>query len=109
MLLSQYWLSESILTKDAPDLTMAIISLKVGSSSLRMLYFHEQTYRQTSNISRTLVGNNFFDYSDVVGASPVGATRTISSFSASLMTYVGKDSCKTRRETFKFQDLVCLY
>ena len=28
-------------------------------------------YRQTSNISRTLVGKNI-DYSDVVGASPVG-------------------------------------
>ena len=38
-------------------------------------------YRKTSNISRTLVGNNIFDNSDVVGASPVGAAPTTSSLS----------------------------
>ena len=37
-------------------------------------------YTQTSNISRTLVGNKIVDHSDVVGASPVGAAPTISSF-----------------------------
>ena len=37
-------------------------------------------YHQTSNISRTLVGNKIVDHSDVVGASPVGAALTISSF-----------------------------
>ena len=40
------------------------------------------TYRQTSNISDTLVGNKIVDYSDVVGASPVGAAPTASPFSA---------------------------
>ena len=39
-------------------------------------------YRKTSNISRTLLGNNIVDHSDVVGASPVGAAPTKSSFSA---------------------------
>ena len=39
------------------------------------------TYRKTSNISRTLVGNKIVDNSDVVGASPVGAAPTTSSFS----------------------------
>ena len=39
------------------------------------------TYRKTSSISRTLVGNEFVDNSDVVGASPVGAAPTTSSFS----------------------------
>ena len=39
------------------------------------------TYRKTSNISRTFVGNNIVDNSDVVGASPVGAAPTTSSFS----------------------------
>ena len=39
------------------------------------------TYSKTSNISRTLVGNEFVDNSDVVGASPVGAAPTTSSFS----------------------------
>ena len=38
-------------------------------------------YRQTSNIGRTLVGNKIIDHSDVVGASPVGAAPTTSSFS----------------------------
>ena len=39
------------------------------------------TYRQVSNIRRTLVGNGIVDHSDVVGASPVGAAPTTSSFS----------------------------
>ena len=38
------------------------------------------SYRKTSNISRTLVGNKIVDNSDVVGASPVGAAPTTSSF-----------------------------
>ena len=38
-------------------------------------------YRQTYNISRSLVGNKIVDHSDVVGASPVGAASTTSSFS----------------------------
>ena len=38
-------------------------------------------YHQTSDISRILIGDNIVDHSDVVGASPVGATPTTSSFS----------------------------
>ena len=34
-----------------------------------------------SNIRRTLVSNEIVDHSDVVGASPVGAAPTTSSFS----------------------------
>ena len=37
--------------------------------------------RKTSNISRTLSGNKIVDHTDVVGASPVGAAPTTSSFS----------------------------
>ena len=33
------------------------------------------TYRQFSNIRCTLVGNEFVDHSDVVGASPVGVVQ----------------------------------
>ena len=40
-----------------------------------------ETCRKTSNISRTSVGNIIVDNSDVVGASPVGAAPTTSSFS----------------------------
>ena len=43
--------------------------------------FTNRYYRKTSNISRTLVGNEIVDNSDVVGASPVGAAPTTSSFS----------------------------
>ena len=37
-------------------------------------------YRKTSNISHTLVCNKIVDHSDVVGASPVGAAATTSSY-----------------------------
>ena len=45
-----------------------------GSGSLILVYC------QTSNISCTLVGNKIVDHWDVVGASPVGAAPTTSSF-----------------------------
>ena len=38
-------------------------------------------YRETSNKRHTLIGNKIVDHSDVVGASPVGAAPTTSSFS----------------------------
>ena len=38
-------------------------------------------YRKTSNIRHTLIGNKIVDHSDLVGASPVGAAPTTSSFS----------------------------
>ena len=48
---------------------------------MRPLYHLKQNYHQTSNISRTLVGNEIVDHSDVAGASPVGAAPTTSTFS----------------------------
>ena len=39
------------------------------------------SYRKTCNIRRALVCNKIVDHSDVVGASPVGAAPTTSSFS----------------------------
>ena len=50
----------------------------VPMGELRAVY---GKYRQVSNIRRTLVGNQTVDHSDVVGASPVGAAPTTSSFS----------------------------
>ena len=58
-------------------------------------------------IRPTLVGNKCVDHSDVVGASPVGAAPTTSSFSLGF-NGLGKDNCKTRRETFLFWDWVRL-
>ena len=40
-----------------------------------------QTYHKTSNVRRILVGNEIIDHADEVGASPVGAASTTSSFS----------------------------
>ena len=44
------------------------------------LYICASIYRQISDIRRALVGNTIVDHSDVVGASPVGAVPTTSSF-----------------------------
>ena len=63
-------------------------------------------YLQTSNISLTLVGIKIVDHSDEVGACRrcsiyifiLELTRGSSGLS--------KDNCKTRRETFKFWNLV---
>ena len=58
---------------------------------------------------RTLLGNKIVDQSDVVGASPVGAAPTTSSFSTfSIPDFngLGKDNCKTRQEAFRVWDLV---
>ena len=41
----------------------------------------DRKYRQISNIRHTLLGNKIVDHSDAVGASPVGAAPTTSSFS----------------------------
>ena len=54
-----------------------------------MMYYHWPTrdpftnmnYRQTYNIRHILAGNKIIDHSDAVGASPVGAAPTPSSFS----------------------------
>ena len=47
----------------------------------RLAWAGEVRYHQTSNMKCTLVGNEVVDHSDVVGASPVGAAPTTSSFS----------------------------
>ena len=67
-------------------------------------------YRQISNISRTSVGNKIIDHSDVIGASPDGAAPTTSSFLDLTPGFngLGRDNCKTRRETVKCCNLVQL-
>ena len=50
-------------------------------STLFIQNLRNALYRKTSNISGTLEGNKIVDHSDVVGASPVGAAPTTSSFS----------------------------
>ena len=55
------------------DMLYALLSVVVA-----WLLQHYITYHKTSNISRTSVGDEIVDNSDVVEASPVGAAPTIS-------------------------------
>ena len=57
------------------------LALQITNTNKMNSFGIHQHYRKTSNINRTLVGNNIVDNSDVVGASPVGAAPTPSSFS----------------------------
>ena len=47
----------------------------------KLIHAEIKSYHQTYNISRTLVSNTIVALSDAVGASPVGAAPTTSSFS----------------------------
>ena len=62
------------------DKSIFIKKMHLKASSVKCRSFLI-AYRQVSNIRRTLVGNKIVDHSDVVGASPVGAASTTSSFS----------------------------
>ena len=53
---------------------------EVSGISRRAILVRFHGYRQTPNIRRTWVGNKIVDHSDAVGASPVGAAPTTSSF-----------------------------
>ena len=58
---------------------MLIYLISISKRDLKPSF--EISYRETSNISHTLVGNKLVDNSDIVGVSPVGAAPTTSSFS----------------------------
>ena len=68
------------LVGDSYHMLSDVISLLVGFASVRVSLSVKIQYCQTFNIRCTLVGNKFVDHSDVVGASPVGAAPTTSSF-----------------------------
>ena len=52
----------------------------IATSAEGALIILSNNHRKTPNISCILVGNKIVDHSDVVGASPVGAAPTTSSF-----------------------------
>ena len=58
--------------KNVPDVLFKPLSLNIFSSMI---------YCQITNISHTLIGDKIVYHSDVVGAWPVGAAPTTSSFS----------------------------
>ena len=66
-------------------------------------------YRQTSNINRTLGGKKIVDHADVVGASPVGAAPTTSSFSIKHMTSLDCAKTTTRRNERHLIFGICVF
>ena len=64
------------------------------------------SYRQISYIRCSWKSNQLVNPSHVVGASHVGAAPTTFSFSTAGLYGLGKYSCKTRRETFTFWELM---
>ena len=76
-----WWLDMFISTlTDNVDNSMSVYLMKYMENRCNHNIWIK-TYRQVSNIRRTLVGNKIVDHLDVVGASPVGAAPTTSSFS----------------------------
>ena len=74
-------------------------TVQLTLSLTSVTHFTNMDYRKTSNISRTLVGNKIVDNSDVVGASPVGAASTTSSFSTAHLASM--DWAKTTASGYK--------
>ena len=69
-----------VIRQNQLDLSWTQLALSLFLSYFPSSVTHnEHAYRQTSEISRTLAGNEIVDH--VVGASPVGAAPTASSFS----------------------------
>ena len=62
--------------------------LRIIIDGLRNLDRQNTDYHKISNISHTLIGNKIGDHSDVVGASPVVAAPTTSSFSTQYLASV---------------------
>ena len=58
----------------------------------------KMNYHQTSNISDTLVGNTIVHHTDVVGALPVGAAPTTSSFSTKHQASIDWAKTTVRRD-----------
>ena len=68
---------------------------------------YSPNYRQTSNISRTLVGNKIVDHSDVVGASPVGAASTTSLFSTYHLASMDWTKTTAKRDEKHLNFVIC--
>ena len=69
----------------------------------------ELNYRQTSNSSHTLVGNKIVDHSDEVGASPLGAAPTTSSFSTQRLASIDCTKATARDEKHLILVIWCAY
>ena len=86
---------------------MAVSAKSGGAATCDHLYisFQKQLvpmfhYRCASNISRTLVGNRIVDQSDVVGAPPLGAAPTTSSFPCGFNRLCAKTTARRDEKHF---------
>ena len=59
----------------------AFLAICEGNPPVNNIAPLNHIYRKTSDIRYALMGNKIVDHSDIVGASPVGAAPTTSSFS----------------------------
>ena len=106
-----YWTPAIILSATVRSPTVYILQIihahHAGQSTLSDSHWLEQIdmaaclviYRKISTIRCTLVGNKIVDHSDVVGASPVGAAPTTSSFSTQHLA--SRDSTKTATRRYE--------
>ena len=68
----------------APNVKFPRLHSALPWFEFKILIWHmdiDDSYRQTSYVGRTLVGNKIMDHPDVFGATPVGAAPTTSQFS----------------------------
>ena len=66
-----------------------------------------RAYHQSSNIRLLWVGNEIVDHSDVVGASPVGAAPTTSSFSTLYLASMDWPKSTARRDDNHLSFQIC--
>ena len=84
--------------------TACLLSVRMTVFMLRYLTLHpihHWLYHQTSNITRTLVGNDIVDHSDVVGESPVSAVPATSSLWTEQL-YCAKTAARRDEQHFSF-------
>ena len=80
-----------------------------GTAHLPSSWTVQKQYRQTSNISRTLVGSKIADHLDVLEHRLLALLHNYIHLHSRLtpgFNGLGKDNHTTGRETFKFLDLV---
>ena len=63
--------------------------------------YTKSMYRQTSNISRTFIGNEIVGHSDVVGAASAGAAPTTYSFPTKHLASMDYAKTTARRDEKK--------
>ena len=76
-----HWPHINDLAQDCGNSIADALELPQHSTNCLNHPYIDGMYCKVSNIRHTLAGNKFVDHSDVVGASPVGAAPTTSSFS----------------------------